>query len=70
METLDRIRQAHNRAGAPGDVIGYTGAGRYRVRLQHGTREFRMHCLPDGRIRVFASWSIAGCRQRKQATSD
>lgn len=66
----DRIAAAHRKTGAPGTVIGYYADGRYRVQLQYGQRlfRFRTHGAGDLRITVVCNWSIAGCRQRKQAT--
>lgn len=68
--TLDHIKEAHDKSGAPGEVLGFYGSGHYLVRLQYGACRFRFFSLrnPD-RVRVVPSWTITGDRQRKQATS-
>lgn len=70
MTLLEALSEAHAKSGAPGRVTGFWGSGHYGVEVQRGeVRRFRFWNLHDGRVRVFPSWSIAGDRQRKQATS-
>lgn len=75
MTLLEALSEAHAKSGAPGRVTGFwginiEGVGAYGARLQSGwIQRFRFQHLQDGRVRVFPSWSIAGDRQRKQATS-
>lgn len=68
---LDHIKEAHNLSGAPGRVTGYFARGYYTVKLQFGVNMFRFltHGAGDPRVTVMPSWTIAGDRQRKQATS-
>lgn len=69
--TMDHLIEAHALAGAPGRVVGWWGDGRYKVELQYGEKvfRFRTHGMADDRVTVFPTWTIAGDRQRKQATS-
>lgn len=68
--TLDLLKEAHYKSGAPGTVVGFYGDGRYKVKLQYGERTFRFRTHPGiNRVTIYASWSIDGDRQRKQATA-
>jgi hypothetical protein len=70
LKTLfEHIKKAHNKSGAPGKVTGYWGNGYYNVRLQYGYKPFRFFTCKNGCVTVKPSWTIAGDRQRKQATS-
>lgn len=66
---MDHLREAHARSGAPGNVTGFWGDGRYNVKLMYGDQKFRFREHADGRVTVFTSWVVGGARQRKQATS-
>jgi len=68
---MDHLVEAHAKSGAPGRVIGWWGAARYKVELQYGEKifRFRTHGMGDDRVTVFPRWSICGARQRRQATS-
>jgi hypothetical protein len=69
--TMQHLIEAHAKSGAPGRVVGWWGDARYEVELQYGRKvfKFRTHGMGDDRVTVFPCWSIAGDRQRRQATS-
>lgn len=61
------IRSAHIATGAPGDVLEIRCGGTYLVACQYGRRVYRYSVNGD-RVTVRCNWTVAGDRQRRQAT--
>lgn len=72
---IQHVREAFIKSGAPGmltsaAIFHDSDRGTFFVQLQSGLlKSYTYRVLPDGRVCVTCNWSIAGQRQRKQATS-
>jgi hypothetical protein len=66
--TINAIKKAHAKSGAPGTFLALLeNSGQYFVQLQYGTQKFRYVERPDS-LTVHCNWTIAGDSQRKSAT--
>lgn len=68
MSILERVKLAHAKTGAPGTITLVT-LRYYKTATFYREYKFRMsYSGKNGKVTVFPSWTVGGCRQRKQAT--
>ena len=66
--TIDAVKRAHAKSGAPGRFLALLEESQqYFVQLTHGVDKFKYHTRGN-KLTVTCSWSIGGDYQRKQAT--